>query len=135
MHVRAQSGEPRSVSSTTGLVRVVLAIAAAVTAAAAVTIASSSRLPGPNVTAVARASLPITTTVNRHLKGDRLDRADAQPSNSGEAKSPEGIVPKTVPMPPDPAGSPHEDLLGGKQLSADSRAVSPIYPTARSSNC
>ena len=114
MQVRTHSGTSRGASAAVSVVRVVLAVAAALTAAATVTIASSSRLPGPNVTTIARVPLPITPTVDRRLKGDRLDRARPQPSSSspGEVTSPEDIVPKTVPpTPPDPVGSPREDLL------------------------
>ena len=111
MQVRTHSGARRGALATTGL-HIGLALAAALAAATAVTIASASRSLGPKVTAVARMPLPTTTTVNRRLKGDRLDHTGLQPSSSNPGEAPEGIVPKTIPvMPPDPVGSPHEDLL------------------------
>jgi hypothetical protein len=102
-------------------------------AAAAVTIASLPRSAGKAATA---EGLPIAVTIDRRLKGDRLD---PQHSSMPDAPvSPGNIVPKTDPAttgpattspatgpatPADPAYAPQEDLI--------ERGCAPIPSTMR----
>jgi hypothetical protein len=90
-------------------------------AAAAVTIASLPRSDGK--AAAANGGLPIAVTIDRRLKGDRLDRIDPQHSSMPDAPvSPGNIVPKADPattgpattspaVPADPAYAPQDELI------------------------
>jgi hypothetical protein len=101
-HLRNETSRPAARAAA-------LALCIATAAAAAVTIAPLPRSADEVATAPA-GSLRTAVTIDRRLKGDRLDRPDPRDASmSNEPASPGNIVPKTSPaVPTDPVDAPRE---------------------------
>jgi hypothetical protein len=102
-HLRNEASRPTARAAA-------LALCTAIAAAAALTMASLPRSTGEVASALV-GPLPPAVTLDRRLKGDRLDRLDPRDSSlSNEPASPGNMVPKTSPaMPADPVDAPRDD--------------------------
>jgi hypothetical protein len=94
---------PRFLSDVSAPIGLAVAVTLALGIAGVVTIAGA-RSANPSLSAVTRTAQPAVTTINRRLKGDRLDRVNApaeRPSADDHGvRTPELIVPKIVPAAP-----------------------------------